>query len=92
MKKYKCVNDVVWRIGKYNDITYIQLTSMKKPISLTTSNFIEIALLKEGDSVMVKFLESNNSYLIALEFQNKSNPIKLSTDDNKIMNKTKQNL
>ena len=77
-KDIVCVRDVVWRIGVgENNTRYIQFKNMKKAIVLNTSNIIEIILTKEGDSVEVKYINSNEVALPSTYFMNISNHIEI---------------
>ena len=74
------------KIGGENNIRYIQFKKMKKAISLSTSNIIEVTLTKEGDSVDVKYINSNESALTAIEFKNLTNHIELSKNQENVKN------
>jgi hypothetical protein len=81
---YAVIRDVVWRIGTENNIRYIQFKNMKRVIALNTSNTVEIAMTKEGDSVEVKYINSNESALPSIEFRNITNPIELSKNQDSV--------
>jgi hypothetical protein len=83
------IRDVVWRIGiGENNTHYIQFKKMKKAIVLSTSNVVEIYMTKEGDSVDVKYINSNESALPTVYFSNITNHIELSKNQESVQNQS----
>ena len=81
------VKDVIWRLGVgENNTRYIQFKKMNRAIVLNTTNTIEIVLSKEGDSVEVKYINSNETALPSVYFRNITNHIEMSKNQENVQN------
>jgi len=80
------VRGVVWRIAiGDNNTRYFQFKNLHKAFVMTTSNMVETILTKEGDSVEIQYINSDEAALPTVFFKNISNPIEISKNQ-KIVN------